>query len=211
MQARLKLMEKEFIDTVRRGIFDSVKDRVKTSAGPIKKRVGEIIERELLKSPTTRELLNGQLKHDFGLTDKMAAGAVDSIVQYMIGSLGVAIEIYVDKINVTLNLLPIGVDFINEITGGKFTTYNHGIRGEVDWAYWLITKGTQIVIEDYNAVDASPRPGRSGGNFLMKKGFGPFRVNPEHSGTLENNFITRAVTPHAKEIMEAILFELGRS
>lgn len=213
MLARIKVNEKAFIETIQQGISDHLKSKIKGIGVPTRKRVGEVIKRELLGSPTVKDLISGQLKHDFGLTDSRASAAIDSIISYMSDNIEIKTKTSPKETIVLLSLLPIDPEFISSIVGGEYSSYNNGVRHEVKWADWLITHGTEIVISDYGIFDASSegRRGRSGGTFLMKKGIGSFRVNPEHSGTEEDNFITRAITPHAKEILEIVLDEIGRS
>jgi hypothetical protein len=77
-------------------------------------------------------------------------------------------------------------------------------KGDLHWLDWLIRMGDTIIVADYDYNPNTGR-GRSGlGN--MKKG-GSFRVPPEFSGTLENNFITRALIGSEQEEIIAKIFK----
>lgn len=212
MRGKLKIDEKIFVDMVQKSISSILTDRIKKIGIPTRQRVGEIIKRELSASVTVKSLLSGQLKDDFGLTDRRASLAVDSIISIMSDNIDIKTKTTEKETLVLIQLLPISPDSIAAIVGGEFKSYRDGKEsGIVKWAEWLITRGTEIVISDHAVVFSPPRRGRSGGSYLMKKNAGVFRVDPEHSGTTEDNFITRAISPHAKEIAQIILEEIARN
>ena len=63
--------------------------------------------------------------------------------------------------------------------------------GDLHWLNWLLTAGDTIIVANYQYNPISGL-GRSGlGN--MTSG-GSFRVPPQYSGTIDNNFVTRALT-----------------
>ncbi len=75
----------------------------------------------------------------------------------------------------------------------------------VDWLDWLLRYGTQIVVADYtvrvgNYIDniANSRTGRA---IMVKSQGRGFSVDPEHAGTIRNNFITRAMQKVSEEVL----------
>lgn len=66
----------------------------------------------------------------------------------------------------------------------------------LDWLNWLINLGTSTVVFGFSYTPATD--GRSGGG-TMEQG-GTWRVPPQYAGTIDNNFITRTLEDHEKEI-----------
>lgn len=67
-------------------------------------------------------------------------------------------------------------------------------RYVIPWLEWLLIEGDRIVVLDYAvtyAINAQQRARSRTGLALMIPGSG-FRVDPRYSGTMDDNFITRA-------------------
>ena len=76
--------------------------------------------------------------------------------------------------------------------------------GDLHWLNWLLTFGDTIIVAGYD-YNAETGIGRSGlGN--MQEG-GGWRVPPEFSGTLQNNFVTRALIGKQQEDTIAKIFK----
>ena len=76
----------------------------------------------------------------------------------------------------------------------------------IHWLDWLLTRGDSIIVVDYS-YEPKLGLGRSGGGIMVKSG--AFRVPPEYSGTIDSNFITRALSGREAEIAPILqrLFE----
>lgn len=72
---------------------------------------------------------------------------------------------------------------------------------QLHWMNWLLTQGSQTIVYGYTYVPGIGL-GRSGGG-KMKQG-GVFRVPPQYSGTVDDNFVTRAFQNKEKEIANII-------
>lgn len=182
----------------------------------------ETLKGELNKSETVSSLLGGILQADFGLTDSMAVEAVDSIVEYLTSN----IQILYTKsrkaddllASFTLMLLP-NPDVYRYIKNGSYISdgywvTNYGIDGRINWLEWLMTRGTQVIISNFY-VYYEDGLGRSNQAMMVytDKG-GPvrsagFMVDPEHSGTEEDNFITRAINNTIPQIRAFIVKEIA--
>ena len=70
-----------------------------------------------------------------------------------------------------------------------------------------------MVIADYALFDGAKGRTRSGGSSVMIPvvNNAPFRVDPEHAGTIADNFISRALDPAKDEIGKLIINEMQRS
>ena len=72
---------------------------------------------------------------------------------------------------------------------------------DLHWLDWLLTLGDKTIVIGYEYKPGTG--GRSGGG-TMTKGTA-FRVSPSYSGTIEDNFITRAFSNKEKEVSSILM------
>lgn len=152
----------------------------------------DYIENALRKDPngTYYSLDIGKLRDDFGFRSGENAG--ERVVKEISRS------IHLNKIKSTsttlggvrLELLKNGIEFLLDKDFGAYDSNGN----TVDWLKWLLTAGDTIVIADYEVIYKDTPRSRSGHALMispkMSKGF---RVDPNHSGTIDDNWITRAL------------------
>ena len=93
-------------------------------------------------------------------------------------------------------------NFINLLNGSLgFTVTEKGAR--LPWLSWLLTRGSSVIVADFG-VRYKTGTGRSG-SATMSKGTAPCMVDPVHSGTLSDNFVSRALEENANEIVKVIM------
>jgi hypothetical protein len=137
----------------------------------------------------------GSLSSIFGINE----GEADSIVNQIVQAISESINLNVGKSNqfsktlIELNFQPKDFNNLLSISGAK--TLIEG--GSIPWLEWLLTKGDAIIISGYYYKPLFNK-GRSGGGLMIPGGV--FRVPPEFSGTVENNFITRTFEGKQEEI-----------
>ena len=153
------------------------------------------IENKLRKDPnnTYYSLDVGELKRDFGF--RLGENVGERVVKEISGS------IEFTKLGPTsaslggvrLQLLKGGIEFLLDKDFGAYDSNGN----TVDWLRWLLTAGDTIVVADYQVMKEKGTPlrgSRSGYALMvsprMSKGF---RVDPNHSGTEDDNWITRAL------------------
>ena len=71
------------------------------------------------------------------------------------------------------------------------------------WLQWLLTLGQQIIVANFG-VEYGAGKGRSGGGY-MSVDYRPFKVNSQYAGTVDDNFITRAIDGVAPQIKGVII------
>jgi hypothetical protein len=152
----------------------------------------EYVENKLRKGPndTYYSLDIGKLRDDFGFMPGENVG--EKVVKE------VSKSIHLNKIGPTsaslggirLELLKGGIEFLLDKDFGAYDSNGN----TVDWLRWLLTAGDTIVIADYEVIYKDTPRSRSGHALMispkMSKGF---RVDPNHSGTIDDNWITRAL------------------
>ena len=185
---------------------------LKRAAPTIETKARVVLARTISQSPVIKSLLGGKLKVDFGLTDSMAESATNEIISQISKNLNVEFTLSRDKKNIASLLLtipPISSALATQISQGSYISQGMYGGGEVSWLEWLLTKGTTVVLEDFEVIqtDDYDERSRSGGGFMIKTGAG-FRIEPEFAGNEGDNFITRAVSMATNEIQALVKKEL---
>lgn len=166
----------------------------------IESGVKQIVVRALSQCPEIASLRDGTLRLDFGLvvdpTEDLIYAVANSVhvifknFRFYKNSMSNVMSVYVQPTDFD-NLLSLAV--ANVVTE----------RGEVlPWLEWLLTAGNAIVIAGYSVEYGNFQASRTGGAVMEPVGF--FKVDPQFSGTPDNNFITRALEPYGEEISNLI-------
>lgn len=213
---RLQLLttDAQFAATVRFLAGPKVDTLLRKAKPLIQRRVSDLLRTAIEGSLTIRSLEDGVLKVDFGLEDGMADSATRDIVNAVVSSLVVEFQAPKRKRSLTLGSLSIRIDpgtvaalVQVSTTAGIYNSNGHNIS----WLNWLMTKGTEVVVEDFEVVSTEKYDdrSRSGGGFMLPTG-GAFRVAPEFAGTPGDNFITRAIIANQNNISNIIRTEFGK-
>lgn len=196
---------KLFSDETGRAFADLVDKNANKISTSVKGRVINIVRASLYDSTTIKSLLNGTLRDDFGLTSSMSTAAVAQILTYISTSIEVEIKKSGKYSKVILHIIgEKDITNIVNLSSGSFESKG----GSVPWLYWLLTRGTEVVVGDFWLFAEATGRTRSGGTKIMKKIEStvrdPFRVDPSHAGTIDDNFITRAIQSVFKDILDAV-------
>lgn len=180
-------------ETEIKNIFQKAKSKIHA------KIINLVIE-ALSKCPEIISLQSGSLKYDFGLdvdpTQEIIYGVANSTYVYFK-------NFRFNKNSVT-NILSVYIqpeDFRNILNSGFSQTVTED-GNVLPWLSWLLTAGDAVIITQYHVDYGAYNTSRSGGA-IMKPG-GVFKVDSEFSGTIDNNFITRAITGYENQITDII-------
>ena len=173
-------------------ILNSVKNNIVNNVKPV-------VRKALNSSLTLESLRQGVLKADFGLTRDPTPAIIDTIVN--------SVEVRTTRLSAVGSSIKGGLMLTVQPTDYSLLTTSPAIGGQVikggimPWLDWLLVSGDAIIIANFG-VEYGPY-GRSGGGRMVEEKR-PFKVNTNHSGTLDNNFITRAIDEYKLLIIDAI-------
>ena len=177
-----------------------IKKKFQSAKPKIESKIKDIIVRALSECPEIVSLRSGTLMLDFGLVIDPTTDIIYSVAN----STHVYFKNFRFNKNTVTNVLSVYIqpeDFRNLLTSGFAQTITN--NGQVlPWLTWLLTAGDSIVITQYHVDYGMYAASRSGGA-IMKPG-GVFKVDSEFSGTVDNNFITRAIKGYEGEITDII-------
>lgn len=149
----------------------------------------------IMQQPEIDSLNGGILAGMFGLYKGTEPMIVQSIQDAVMGAVSVnfqTIRNSLDKGGITINFQP--STFINLLSLPTGHTVYEG--GDLHWMQWLLERGDSMIVVDYHYHPESGM-GRSGQGYMKKTGM--FRVPPQFSGTVNNNFVTRALVGPQQE------------
>lgn len=161
------------------------------------------IKRWMMESKEITSLLSqgipNSLNATFGLTPGTPIDAVNAIVSAVSTAITVDFKPISHRLKggVTFRFQPKDfVDILGLPQGHQFTEMDVDLH----WLEWLLTKGDSVVVKGY--VYQPSNSGRSGGGTMDVGGM--FRVPPQFSGTIDDNFITRAFLGRDKELAKIL-------
>lgn len=197
----IKLLEsdKAIVTKINRALARQLTKALRGAAPRLKTAISPVVARALYASPEIQSLRSGVLKADFGLssdpTGSIVAAVASSVYvdivplsssgQNMKG--GLKVKIQPENFE---NLFGLGVG-VQPVSGGA-----------LPWLEWLLKLGDAVVVVDFG-VEYGPF-GRTG-MAHMTRAEAPFRINSTFSGTLGNNFVTRALRSVVPEIKDIIV------
>jgi hypothetical protein len=221
VKLKLSVNDKQIQATLTSLISREIDARITRSIPSITKYARSLIAQSFLSSPEVPSLLRGKLQQDFGLTSDLAQSAVNEILSALIAGVSVKTEnvetsgvlsylkslVWKEK-SIILSVYPNPELYKSIQTGSYISSTDRDIN--IDWLEWLMTRGTEIIVTGYQVKydPKDPSWSRSNSAIMIKRKNGAFRVDPEFSGTLEDNFITRAISTIIPELQRRIIEEL---
>ena len=201
----LKILESnsQIKDKIYEAILQELNKRVFKNKKNVTTRLQNAVKRWIEAQPEIASLRAnssaGSLGAQFGLTSATSDVVADRITSAVAGSMVVKIQPIKKTLKGTLEINFQRDDFINllSLQSGHVLTEK---GTDLHWLDWLLIKGDTTIITGYTYI---PGPlGRSGGGEMNIGGL--WRVPPEFSGTITNNFITRSFKGTEKETAEIL-------
>lgn len=205
MKYSVSLLESD--KDIRSAILDALSsDLSKTinkSISSISTKIKILIKKALQNEPEYQSLKSGQLRREFGIEN---TNNVDIVIDKLIDTLVIdtkTITINSQGLSGGLRITMIPSDF-GGVIGTEEATVVDNIRGySLPWLEWLLLKGSQIIIRDYE-VKVGPSPYSRSGDAVMVSSSKNWRVPPEFIGTVTDNWTTRALSTIDDEISKII-------
>lgn len=193
-------LEKE----IRKALADEINKTLKPQVAQLETKLKPVFRNALQKSPEINSLSSssGTLRLEFGLDSDPSAAIIDAVIE----SLNVE-WVKVNPVNFAGGLIVTiqPSDFNNLLA---LPQANQSIiGGSLPWLSWLLTLGDSIIITGYG-VEFGSFPNTRTGQAKMSTKFAPYKVNSAFSGTIDDNFITRAIektTPEVEKIIRRML------
>jgi hypothetical protein len=183
------------VAAIHRGIGNIFNGYIQKSINTMRPDIWQIIFDAVITSPAAASLTNGKLRIDFGLTTSPAGDIARSVADTLSIRAIMAPGGNLQG-GLVLKLQP--SDYSNLSGLGQQVTE----KGQfLPWLDWLLTLGQQIIITNHGVSYGSK--GRTGGGNMDKRE-APFKVDSQFAGTVDDNFITRAVQSVVPQIQSIL-------
>ena len=188
-----------------RAFIKEVNDHVANKIDNIRNSVRSATFNFYRGTETYDSLVNGELAGHFGLPLQNRQNNIDTILSTISNSIEVTFKPFKLVGSNIVNGLTIRVllsDFSDILALPQATIITE--KGDaLDWLRWLLLAGDKIIIKEYE-VDIRPGDGRSGMGLMVSEQGGVWRVPPEFSGTMNNNWLTRTLVENSQPYLSIL-------
>lgn len=176
----------------------------------IKTPIIELVIQSIKSAPEYSSLLSGDLKYEFGLPD--SDQRLDRILKfweklYIDNS---PIKIVSNKLTGNFILKMIQSDF-SDVINSSAAVLKTEKKQELNWLEWLLLFGNQTIIKNYEVEFGSNPRSRTGQAVMRGVKNGKWSVPSEFAGTINDNWITRAIDSIDPQINNILLKALKDS
>lgn len=202
----LKLSENN--STISKNIINAllpdIQRYINNIANKMTNTIPTIIINSIVNQPEYASLMSGSLQYEFGLPDpaNRLAEILNTIKSNAVVS-NKPVKLVGNKISANIKFAMIKQDFSDLLSLGSASLITE--KGStLNWLDWLLVQGDTVIITDYNFIFGPSEYSRTGMGLMKKSTGGSWRVPPEFAGTIQNNWITRAIDSATQEIDSAI-------
>lgn len=195
MNINLKIIEtdQQINKEILNALLPEVTNFMNNGVNTIKRELPAILQNAIVNTPEYSSILNGKLKYEFGIPDSNVK--LNNLVDLWIENIKYPYmkpTIIGNKIKSSFEVNAVRVDFAEVLYSDDALVIDN-IRGyNLPWLEWLLLEGNKTIISKQEVVIGPNKFSRTG-NALMRDSNKSWKVPSEFSGTVTNNWITRAI------------------
>jgi predicted P-loop ATPase/GTPase len=206
MNFSLQLLENS--QTIQKSVLTALLPEVKNymdkAINTIKRELPGIISESIISEPEYGSLLSGQLKFELGIPD--AGSKISNLINIWISNMVLDYRpptLTNSNIRSSFSAKLIRTNF-SDVLGTDDAYVNDSLRGySLPWLEWLLLDGTAIVVPNYEVVMGNNPRSRTG-SAVMKISSDSWKVPDQFSGTISDNWITRAISNSQDKIQKLL-------
>ena len=167
-------------------------------------KIKPIIRDYIKAEPEYRDLISGSLKYELGIPD---AAMVDRIVEIWVNNISVqnkSVRISGNKLSGGFSINAIKSDYTDVLSSSSATITDSQTGSLVPWLEWLLLRGGDILVKDYE-VQMGPNPRSRTGMAIMVSSNKNYRMPAKFAGTERNNWVYRAISKLDDTTMQNII------
>ena len=171
----------------------------------------KIVKEALILEPEYASLLSGQLRSELGVPD--ADSKIEQIFSAWSNNLVVQnrpLSIKGSGLSGGFSINIIKSDFSDILSLPAAVVVDSTSGSIIPWLQWLLIEGNQILIRDYKLRMGANSRSRTGNAIMVSSTKDNWRVPPQFAGTINNNWVTRAMDRLDDSILSYIEKELER-
>lgn len=185
---------RSFRDKVLNAMVDKINGAIKRNHQRLTDSLRDTLGNIYRQTQTYQSLVDGRLAGHFGFFAGNGIKKAEAIVRALQNSLFINYRPIVVRAGyldggLTVKAIKSDLSDVLNLTEAEIVTPENGYI--LPWLEWLLLEGDRIIISDFSF---EPRLG-SGRSLkgIMIKSNRPWRVPPEYSGTIRNNWLTRTI------------------
>lgn len=182
-----------------------------TATNKIVTPIRNLVKNSLMEQPEVKSLSGGILAAEFGLPD--GARRIEDIINFWVSNIIVSKKNATasgGKVDSGLTIKMIQRDFedVLRLPSASIITEK---GQELPWLEWLLKFGDRVIVRDYSVLFSnSRRTSRSGWAIMIKSNGRGWGVPPAFAGTINDNFVTRALEEIEDDIVNVMQRQIER-
>lgn len=195
MNINLKIIEtdQQITKEILNALLPEITSFMNNGVSTIKRDLPTILQNAIVNTPEYSSLLSGKLKYEFGIPDSSIK--LNNLIDLWIENIKYPYmkpTIMGNKIKSSFEVNAVRVDFAEVLYTNDALVIDN-IRGyNLPWLEWLLLEGNKTIVSKQEVVIGPNQFSRTG-NALMRDSNKSWKVPSEFSGTVTNNWITRAI------------------
>lgn len=207
IQMRLITTEAEIKNEILTRCAAEVNRRLMTNVlkNDIRKLTQAILESYIMSQPEYDSIKGGTLREELGIADP---NDIDQIIKIWVRGVNVVMApatIAGNKIIGDIILTAIPADY-SDVLASSYASYRTQKGDDIPWLSWLLLQGDNIIIANHKVFYDPDKTqfSRTDTDIMIPTTGEGWRVPPEFAGTIDNNFVTRAVMSALPELYHAL-------
>jgi hypothetical protein len=206
MNIQLKILESDsqIASNILKALKPQVDEFIKKRIPKIEIALRESITDMLKNEPEYQSLMSGRLKYEFGLPNEVN---IDTVVEILANTVSISTEQSVINnrgISIKLKLTALSKDGEPAISSSDAFVVDAKGGYALPWLEWLLFKGTEPIVKNYS-VRIGQNPFSRSGMAIMVESNKNWRVPSEFAGSINNNWMTRAIDKNEDKIEKQII------
>ncbi len=162
--------------------------------------IGEKLEEQIKRHPTTEALQNGTLRTELGLVNPtQAVSDIISTVRSSVNVISQGFTVGPRSIKGGFKVVAIPKGF-SDLLSLPIAQYESENGFDIPWLQWLLLEGRSPVVRKYKIQFNRPKSSRTDDAIMRMYGAGEWAVPAAHAGDREKNFITENLDELKDEI-----------
>lgn len=203
MKIQFKLLDsnKTIESKILNALLPDVAQYVNTAITHIKRDISNIVMSSIASSPEYASLISGNLQYELGIPDPMnkIAGLIDiwtRNIQYEYKKPSISNNKIISKFSASM----IRADF-SDVLYSEYAVVQDMSRGyNLPWLEWLLLNGNATIVKDYQVIIGPNSRSRTGFAIMRNNPATYWKVPSEFAGTINDNWITRAIESASSQI-----------
>lgn len=193
--AKLKESERQINAIIAAEVNKAFKGIVNRAQPIIVNEIRVLFKEAVESSPEYQSLLFGKLMTEFGIED--SARKLSDIMKVWLNNINTSYNTKSGVLTINMCL----ADF-SDVLGLEAASLITEKGRELEWLQWLLLDGDKTIIRDFH-IEYNPGYSRTGSDIMVKGG--SWKVPSEFSGSMGDNFVTRALDTISDETISNII------